>query len=197
MRDPRTARETPAAVFLVADNLDAVLAAGEDLFGVTGNLSGDTTITTLANSIRVLEMTIAARCMQARGRASDLRQVDQRYKALIDLFIAGTRPLVDAISDLGDSTSADFQAGGCPIAYLRTRQVIASDAAGASAAQVAVRDHFLVAERIELGSLLDLCSTFLDRIEDHYELYSEMRNESAGGDINSTSALINQTKTAA
>jgi hypothetical protein len=36
-----------------------------------------------------------------------------------------------------------------------------------------ITETFLIAERIQLGALMDLCATFLDRLEDHYELYED------------------------
>ncbi len=172
----------PAAVYLVADNLDAVLAAGEDLLAMTHEsgaaddpVGAAATDRRFADQLRTLEMTIAARALQARARAADLRAADPRYKPLIDLFIAGTAALQDAVAELGDSTVADFHAGNDVVAYLRSRGVIAADAPGLSHfGTLRMPETFLVAERIELGLLMDLCATFLDRLEDHYELYEEV-----------------------
>ncbi|MEQ1615557.1 MAG: hypothetical protein ABL904_22615 [Hyphomicrobiaceae bacterium] len=171
----------PAAVYLVADNLDAVLAAGEDLLALTHEVVADgdpqraaAADRAFADQIRTLEMAIAARALQARARAADVRAADSRYKSLIDLFIGGTAALQDAVDDLGDSTAADFHAGNDVVTYLRARNVIAGDAPGLRQfGGLAVVETFRVAERIELGLLMDLCATFLDRLEDHYELYSE------------------------
>ena len=172
-------RPVPAAVYLVADHLDAVLAAGEDLLALTheSGSEGDpagaaATDRCFADQARTLEMTIAARALQARARAAEVRAADPRYKPLIDLFIAGTAALQDAVAELGDSTAADFHAGSDVVAYLRSRGVIAADAPGLSHfGTLRMPESFLVAERIEVGLLMDLCATFLDRLEDHYELY--------------------------
>ena len=136
-------------------------------------------VTGFASELRVLETALAARCLQARARAHDLRMVDHRYKALIDLFIAGTRALVDAIADLGDSTASDFHSGFCAVTYLRSRHVIGGDVASIpTEGELRVSETFLLAERVQLGSLLDLCATFLDRLEDHYEIYDAAIAES-------------------
>jgi hypothetical protein len=135
--------------------------------------------------VRTLEMTIAARCLQARARAAEVRAADPRYRALIDLFIGGTAALQDAVADLGDSTGADFHAGCDAVTYLRGRGVIAADAPGSQRfADLSITEDFLVAERIRLGDLMDMCATFLDRLEDHYELYADAADEDdddAGG----------------
>jgi hypothetical protein len=167
----------PAAVYLIADNLDAVLAAGEDLLKLQldcGVASSEVPsgVRTFTEQARTFEMIVAARTLQARARAQELRISDHRYRALSDLFIAGTAALQDAVADLGNSTSSDFHSGSDPISYLRARTVIPADAAGLSHfGLVTLTEAFRVAERIELGPLMDLCATFLDRLEDHYELY--------------------------
>ena len=172
----------PAAVYLVADNLDAVLAAGEDLLKLeldcasANDLSASAATMTrvFAERVRTLEMTIAARALQARARAIEVRAADQRYRSLIGLFVGGTAALEDAVADLGDSTSADFHAGSEPVAYLRARGAIPADAPGLrSFGVLQITETFLVAERIRLGDLMTLCATFLDRLEDHYELYEQ------------------------
>lgn len=177
----------PAAVYLVADNLDAVLAAGEDLLAMSHESAGAgdpeaaaAADRAFADRVRTLEVTIAARTLQARARAAEVRAADHRYKALVDLFIAGTVPLQEAVADLGDSTASDFHTGGDIVTYLRSRRLIAADAPSLRHyGPLSVPEAFLVAERIELGPLLDLCATFLDRLEDHYELYEPVPRDVA------------------
>ena len=171
----------PASVYLVADNLDAVLAAGEDLLALSHDSEADPLRAAaadreFADRVRTLEMVVAVRALQARARAAEVRAADPRYKPLIDLFIAGTAPLSDAVAELGNSTSVDFHAGSDVVAYFRARGLIAADAPGLHRfGPLQVGEGFLVAERIELGLLMNLCATFLDRLEDHYELYVDMR----------------------
>ena len=172
----------PAAVYLVADNLEAVWAAGEDLLQLeldcvkAGDITSPLAMTTraFAEQVRTLEMTIAARALQARARAIEVGAADQRYRSLIGLFAGGTAALEDAVADLADSTSADFHSGSEPVEYLRARGVIAPDAPGLRTfGTVKIGETFLIAERIQLGDLMTLCATFLDRLEDHYELYED------------------------
>lgn len=175
----KTATPVPAAVYLVADNLDAVLACGEDLQALKHEIESDPLRAAaaerrFADEVRTLEMAIAARALQARARAAELRALDLRYKSLIDLFIGGTAPLQDAVAELGNSTASDFHAGSDVVAYFRARGLIAPDAPGLQRfGTLKIGETFLVAERIELGPLMDLCATFLDRLEDHYELYDD------------------------
>ena len=182
----RKATDHPS-VYLVADHLDAALAAGEDLLKVPGT-SHPPFATVYANEIerqcavqrrfvervRTLELAMAMRVLQARRRAEELRRADSRVGTVARLFIGGTAALADAVADLGDSTAVDFQTGDDAIAYLRSRGVIAADAAGLkSLGQLIVTPHFLIAERVAIGALMDLAATFLDTLELFYELFAE------------------------
>lgn len=186
MSKPET-KPIPAVVFLIADNLDAVLAAGEDLLALTHDCEAAAdprinaaAVRAFADGVRTLEMAVAARALQARVRAAELRLVDPRYRALIDLYIAGTAPLADAVAEIGDTTASDFHTGTDLVTFMRNRRIIAADAPGIGRyGQVRVCEGFLVAERVELGPLMDLCATFLDRLEAHYELYDDA--DTAGG----------------
>ena len=175
------------SLYLVADHLDAALANGEDLLKVHGS-SGPPLATLGANDIerrcamprrfvervRTLELAMAMRLLQARQRAEELRRADSRVAPVARLFIGGTAALADAVADLGDSTLVDFQTGDDAIAYLRSRGVIAADVAGLkSLDQLIVTPRFLLAERIALGTLMDLAATFLDTLELFYQLYAE------------------------
>jgi hypothetical protein len=184
-----------ATVYLVADHLDAALAAGEDLLAVHGS-AGPPLPALHANGIeqpravqrrfvervRTLELAMAMRILHARRRAAEMRRADPRVAAVARLFVGGTATLADAVADLGDSTAVDFQTGDDAIAYLRSRGIIAADAAGLDGLhQLIVTPHFLIAERIALGALMDMAATFLDTLELFYELYPE--DQTVGSDV--------------
>jgi hypothetical protein len=114
--------------------------------------------------VTVRTLSLITRLLQARRHAEELRRRELRLKPLIALFVAGTAPLVDAAAELGDTTTRDFETGDTASAFLRSRGLIAPDAAGLERlSQLAVGEDYLVAERIRLGTLLDLVATFLDR----------------------------------
>lgn len=172
----RAQRAIPASVYLLADNLDAILAAGEDLLRLdhdcVASVATNVGDGAFIDRIRVLEMTVAARTLQARARAIEVGRADVRCQPLVVLFVGGTVPLQEAVADLGDSTAADFQSGGDAVTYLRSRGVIAADAASVDRhCRLAIPEEFLIAERIHLGLLMDLCATFLDKLEVHYDLF--------------------------
>jgi hypothetical protein len=180
-------RSIDPSVYLVADHLDSALAAAEDLLALAHTLAppkpGASAEEHLARSAglrdfveqaRRLEMVLAARALQARRRADELRRADARFKPLVALFVAGTAALADAVDDLADSTRADFQSGEQPLAYLRSRAIVPADSASLEhRPALAVGEGFRVAQRIRLGELMDLAATFLDALDLHYDLYGD------------------------
>jgi hypothetical protein len=176
------APERCPSLYLLSDHLDAALAMGEDLLGEdlaldepdgpglrgwirqTRNLSG------FVASVRTLEYAITARLLQARKRAEDLRRGEARLKPLIAMFVAGTAPLADAAGELGDTDARNFDSADATLTFLRSRGLIAADAAGLELLpRLVVNEDYLVAGRIQLGTLLDLVATFhgtLDRLYD-------------------------------
>ena len=176
----------PASVYLLADNLDAALAAGEDLLassivwnGATGASGDDIAAAreaerTAIAQVRSTEMILVARVLKSRERTEELGRRDIRFRELAKLYNAGTAQLIEATSEFGDATVHDFETGDAPIAYLRTRGLIASDIAGPlEGTTLAVDDRFLIARRIQLGVLLDLVAMFLDTLEIHYDLFPD------------------------
>jgi hypothetical protein len=179
-------RPVPASVYLIADNLDAVLASGEDLLRQAHDYESVHLASTYAptltagsersfvEDVRGLEMSICARVLQIRDRSRELAKEDPRFKPMASLFSSGTAALWDAVADLGDSTNADFQTGDDIVTYLRSRAMVAADAGTVSRfGRLSPTETFLVAERIELGILMDLCATYLDRLEDFYDLFAD------------------------
>jgi hypothetical protein len=177
------------SLYLLGDHLDAALAMGEDLLTERVALADATQHLTMARlvrqnrelaafltTVRTLELSLTARLLQARKRAEEMKRRETRLKPLIALFVAGTAPLVDAAAELGDTTSRDFDTGDTASAFLRSRGLIARDAAGLERlSQLSVGEDYLVAGRIRLGTLLDLVATFLDTLDLLFDLYDEPR----------------------
>lgn len=176
-----------ATAYLLADHLDAMLAAGEDLLKVHRVVFAEVQrprpqdVRDLVemqrrwlDAVRTLEMTLTLRGLQARERAEELRRSDDRLDAIAGLFIGGTASLADAAGELGNWTETDFQTGDEIAEYLRSRGLLAPDSAGVvSVDQLAITAEFRLARRIELGPLLDLTAAFLDALELFYELYDD------------------------
>jgi hypothetical protein len=188
-----TAHEHAASIYLLSDHLDAALAVGEDLLAEAAALAEPTQHLTLARlarqhrdiadflrNVRTLELTMTARILQARKRAQDLKRSEHQLRPLIALFVAGTAALNDAAAELGDTTEHDFETGDVASAFLRSRGLIARDAAGlATLGELKVSEDYLVAGRIRLGTLLDLVATFLDSLDLMFDLYAEPARQSS------------------
>ena len=174
----------PAAVYLLADNLDAALAAGEDLltssivWNAAQGSSGDDIAAAweaqrqATDQIRSLEMILVARILKSRERAEELGKRESRFTSFTTLYNSSTALLIEATSEFADATAHDFQTGDAPIAYLRTRGLIAPDAAAPLEGEtLSIDDTFLIARRVQLGVLLDLVAMFLDTLETYYDLF--------------------------
>jgi len=189
-----TARPLPAAIYLLADHLDAMLAAGEDLMGVmhappaaaaTADRD-DALIACLARRatverIRTLELAVVARTLKAREHCAQLLKFDATFKPVASLFIGGTALLVDAVADCADATQADFDHGDGLLAYLRSRQLVAGDATCfADDEKMSVCGQMLLMRRVPLAGLLDVVAAFLDALDARFDLYRQDEPADAG-----------------
>lgn len=176
----------PPNVYLLADNLDAALAAGEDIMKSTlvwgtGSDRDGAAIAhsraaqrTVLQNVRSLEQILVARVLKSRERSEEIAKRDPRFATVARLYNAGTAILIEAVGDFGDPTAVDFENGGGAVAFLRTRGLVLEDAPGPSDGQTfKFGDNFLVAGRIRLGTLLDLVAMFLDTLEIHFDLFSD------------------------
>ena len=180
----------PPNVYLLADNLDAALAAGEDIMKATlvwgtGSDRDGAAIAhkraaqrAILQNVRSLEQILVARVLKSRERSEEIAKRDPRFATVARLYNAGTAILIEAVSDFGDPTEIDFESGGGAVAFLRTRGLLVEDAPGPSDGQTfTFRDNFLVAGRIRLGTLLDLVAMYLDTLETHFDLFSDAAAE--------------------
>jgi hypothetical protein len=180
----------PPNVYLLADNLDAALAAGEDIMKASlvwetgAGLDGDAIRRARAaqrailQNVRNLEQMLVARVLKSRERSEEIAKRDPRFSTVARLYNAGTAILIEAVSDFGDPTGVDFDNGGEAVSFLRTRGLIADDSPGPAEGQTFMfRDDFLVAGRIRLGTLLDLVAMYLDTLETHFDLFNDSITE--------------------
>lgn len=188
------APRAPLSVYMLADHLDAALAAGEDLVArgidwrqlaeAPGNMQTfPARQRAIVEDIRALELTIIVRIIKSRDHARALAEADTRFGTVANLFVAGTSVLMDAIEELSDATADDFETGDGVLAYARGRGLIAPDAAAVTeAVQLTIDDSFLVAKRAALGPLMDMAAAFLDALEAHYDLFVEDESGEDGSD---------------
>lgn len=172
----------PPCVYLVADHLDAALAAGEDIVAA-GKMwqPGDCSDPSIAGAQRwalsrvmTYEMALLTRIVQAREHVAELADAVHHFRPLAQLFVSATRDLFEALEELGDTAANDFDTGDNKIAYLRSRGLIDADAPGlCDHASLTVDDSFLIAARVPLGVVLDLVSEFIEALEAQFELYPD------------------------
>ncbi len=179
----KSAPMAPLPVYMLADHLDGVLAAGEDLVtcgadwrslaenpGEAEDFARNQRA--LAEDVRGYELILIAHAIKAREHARALSQSDKRFAPVADLFVSGTAILMDAVGECGDATDDDFDTGDGLVAYVRSRGLIAPDAANVTnPAQLTIDDSFLVAKRLVLGPLLDMAGAFLDALDAQYDLF--------------------------
>ncbi|MBX9926036.1 MAG: hypothetical protein K2Y05_06740 [Hyphomicrobiaceae bacterium] len=177
----------PPSAYLLADHLDATLAAGEDLLAAgrrcralidsmpsprAPQAGHAVALRTSVELVRSLELALITRATKAREWSQMLVKLDPRFRQIGSLFIAGTAPLIDAIAEFADATEQDFETGDVMTAYFRGRGILLP---GMSALHEIdgpfVTEGFLVSRRIELGPLLDLAAAYLDALEIHFTLF--------------------------
>ena len=180
MKIARDVPAVPQAAYMLADHLDAALAAGEDILAAAGRTRFDAVdqpgqraaVRTTVELIRSLELALIARLLKAREWSKALDKADSRFRTIGSLFQAGTVQLVDALAEFADATEADFATGDGVTAYFRSRGVIDAEAAGLPEdGSTLVTEAFRIAGRMELGALLDLIAAYLDALEAHFVLF--------------------------
>jgi hypothetical protein len=125
------------------------------------------------DGLRALEMTLAARIDKARDWSREMRQRDGNLKLMASLFLTGTNALEDAMQDMADPRLQDFNGGDQAVYFLKTRALAPEHITVLDEiARVAVGETYMIAGRIQLGALLDLCATFIDTLDLHYRLFS-------------------------
>jgi hypothetical protein len=180
-------RDLDPSIYLLVEHLDAVLAVGDELTSLSMLVTEPTSRTgprmmrsrearfaAFVNRARNLEASLIAHILQARRRTSELPRVRGALKMPMDLFTSGTTVLLDAIAEYGDPAALAFNSGADRLAYLRAREVIASDTAVLlPSATLEISESFLVAGRLQLGPLLDLVETFMRALNVQYELWDD------------------------
>lgn len=193
--------DAPVGVYLLAEHLDAALAAGEDLTSVLYVWPGPTPrepeqiIELRAGQraaierIRTFELALISRVLKGREWATEVALAEERFAMMARLYLAGTAVLLDAVAECADVSAADFDAGDGLLAYVRSRGMIAQDAPAISdTAPLVAGEDFLVARRIPLGPLMDLIATFLDTLEAEYDLF--FKYEDGGSAFSLPAALL-------
>ena len=182
------AKPTPdPGIYLLADHLDAALAAGEDLIAETlpsaadrADSSPDDVPAYIARLARH-EAALIARVLQARRRASELPRLDAPLRPIIQLIVSQSASLIDIIGQFGDDPESRFATGGDPLAFLRSRGLVGAEAATIPRFDaLQVTDAYKLAGTVELGPLLNMVSGALEALDIAYDLF---RDEDEAADV--------------
>ena len=180
---PLPQRPAPVSVYLLAEHLDAALAAGEDLTSVLFIWPGPQPreperIAELRagqraaiERIRTFELALLSRVITGRDWAAEVAVSDERFAMMARLYLSGTvicwtpwRNSPTSVPPTSTPVTGCWLCGG--------RGMIAAEApALIDTAPLIAGENFLVARRIPLGPLLDLVATFLDTLEAEYDLF--------------------------
>ena len=125
---------------MLADHLDAALAAGEDLVArgqdwraLAEASEADTAFALAqhANRRRRSRLRADADCphFESPRTCPRARLLDKRFAAVANLFVSGTALLLDAVDECGDAREDDFETGDGVVAYVRSRGLISPEAA--------------------------------------------------------------------
>lgn len=173
-------KDTHPSLYLLADHLEAALAMGEDLLASKVDLvdmsaaAGDMDLVVGQNEMlaqfmsqtRTLEISLISRLMQARKWAGEIKNDLPHLKPVVQLFLGGTAALMDAVAELGDTTTLDFETGNTAVSFLRTRGIVTpADVGIAELDRIVIGEDYLVAGFARLGTLLDLVAAFLDTLD--------------------------------
>jgi len=177
----------PSCAYLLADHLDAVLAAGEDLAEAAKGwpavaCKADVDVAEVRagqratlNMVRALELTVVVRLLTARERARELKKIEDRFSIMAELFISGTGMIADTAAEIGSGAAerTEFDAPDCATHYFRSRGLIAADAATLpDGTALEITNDFLIAGKVPLGVLMELVDMFLRTLETHYDLFA-------------------------
>jgi hypothetical protein len=140
----------PASVYALADHLDGVLAACEDLLELNGHHAD---MEWFLASVRRFELAAILEVLRVRQHAEELRSADTRLAAASTLFLAGTLAVTQA------SGGGLSQAFDTPAQKAEDRH------------SFIITDDFMIGRRIPLGALAEMAAAFLDALEVIYVLY--------------------------
>jgi len=174
--------DCPPSVALLADHLDAALAAGEDLLMASlppradldeiDSESAPEALDAFVRRLLQLEASLLLRVLQARRLAVEIGRADPALKAAGALFRAQTDTLHELILRAGRTPEGALVRAGDSHAYLRSRGMIAPEAAAPSPFEsLSVGEGFRVGGIVVLSQILDLVSSVLDLLDARFGLY--------------------------
>lgn len=175
--------DCPPDASLLADHLDAALAIGEELLASTLPARSDldeqdpdqapVAIEMFVGRLMQLEAAFVLRVLRARRLVTEIGRTDPALKAAIGLFRAQTDLLQELIVKSAAEADGQLARAGDSHAYLRSRGLIAPEAAAPSPFEsIAVGEGFRIGGIAAVGHVLDFVASLLDLLDARYGLYS-------------------------
>ncbi|HRD77049.1 MAG TPA: hypothetical protein PK264_14150 [Hyphomicrobiaceae bacterium] len=178
----------PPEIHFLIDHFDVIVAAGAELLscsysaqsaavgeaGERARVQGAGRSRFLADVAR-LEAIIVGRLVQARRWASEAGGADVNARSVVRLFLAAT-------AEIGEQRATGqrpgLNVGNDPFVYMRSRALIARDAAGTSLlGRIDVTPAFAIWGRIPLGALMEVVSAARNALAMAYGLASARGEE--------------------
>jgi hypothetical protein len=174
--------DCPPGIALLADHLDASLAAGEDLLALSLAARADLdevdpqaapeALEAFVQRLHQLEASLVLRLLQARRLTAEIARADADMRSAAALFRAQTDVLHEMISGSDRDADGRLTRAGDSHAYIRSRGLIAPEAAAPSPFEtLAVDESFRVGGVMELGQVLDFVSSALDLLDARFGLF--------------------------
>lgn len=185
----RVGPSAPPAVYLIADHLDAVLAAGEDLRKLSVALppakaglpiEAAVELRAFIERVQAHEMTIILRLLAARRQVAEMPPTNDVVRLVLGLFTGGTHALTDAATECGDPRANEFATAGDAIAYLHSRGLLPEEKPSLMGClSISATEDILITGRVPLGTIMDHAAAVIDALEASFEIYSD--DEAASG----------------
>lgn len=196
--------DCPPGVSLFADHLDAALAAGEDLLSASLAARADLdevdpqgapeALDAFVHRLYQLESSLVLRLLQARKLSVEIARADPEMKSIAALFRAQTDALHDLITGAENGAESLLARAGDSHAYIRSRGLIAPEAAAPSPFETLVVDENLrVGGVVPLGPILDFVATTLDFLDVRFGLFMPDLPDDAG-DVADEMSSVNTAK---
>jgi len=174
--------DCPPGIALLADHLDASLAAGEDLLALSLAARADLdevdpqaapeALEAFVQRLHQLEVSLVLRLLQARRLTAEIARADADMRGAAALFRAQTDVLHEMISGSDRDADGRLTRAGDSHAYIRSRGLIAPEAAAPSPFEtLTVDESFRIGGAVALGQVLDFVSSTLDLLDARFGLF--------------------------
>lgn len=195
--------DCPADVSLLADHLDTALAIGEELLALALPARSDlderdpeqapAAFDDFVHRLMQLEAAFLLRVLRARRLIGEIGRGEAALRASSSLFRAQTDLLQELILKAADRPEGQLTRVGDSHAYLRSRGLIAPEAAAPSPFEsIAVGEGFRIGGIAEIGHVLNLVSALLDLLDAHYGLYSPDVEVEGAADGDPSRAIVDR-----